>query len=446
MVQASQAFWLRYGSFRTLQADHEAYLVHGGLVLSAEVAPNERIQVRLCAPDGTEFPLEGRTGQSVPGQGVLVSFEPSSAEVQSRLDRFVRSRGFAAAQKAEPPERQGPPQVEAADVITQPGTAPVFDDDTQPRGVPPRGTEPASTNPADELGHLDRHLARAEQRVQPTPAEQTPTELRQPEPGEPYPVYVVIFGTVTEFAREVAPFRERQRLHVPVRDPDVERGHPVRVRLQLPGRNQFEMWGVVERVDLQNEQVEVRVSEEEQAYRRALLHLESRNATSRMEREARPDHVPEQTRTLRIEEKMPTEDESKMPIRRRLQRMGMDDKINLALAGGREERMALAMDSNKAIHHHLLKNAKISLDEIAFMARLPSLNPDVLDKISENPQYTQNPQITKALVFNPRTPVRTAIRLLDRMSRNDLVALSKRNNMNTRLVMAAKKKVTGSKL
>ena len=121
--------------------------------------------------------------------------------------------------------------------------------------------------------------------------------------------------------------------------------------------------------------------------------------------------------------------------------MGMDDKINLALSGNREERMALAMDSNKAVHHYLLKNAKLTLDEIAYMARLPSLNPDVLDKIAENPAYTQNPSVTKALVFNPRTPVRTAIRLLDRLPRNELVNLSKRMSMNQRLVMAAKNKL-----
>ena len=75
------------------------------------------------------------------------------------------------------------------------------------------------------------------------------------------------------------------------------------------------------------------------------------------------------------------------------------------------------------------------------MARLPSLNPDVLDKIAENPAYTQNPTIVKALVFNPRTPVRTSIRLLDRLPRNELVNLSKRMSMNQRLVMAAKNKL-----
>ena len=119
----------------------------------------------------------------------------------------------------------------------------------------------------------------------------------------------------------------------------------------------------------------------------------------------------------------------------------MDDKINLAQAGNKEERMALAMDPNKAVHHYLLKNAKITVDEIAFMARLPSLNPPVLDKIAENPAYTQNPSVAKALVYNPKTPVRTAIRLLDRLPRSEVMNLAKRMGMNLKLVMAAKKRL-----
>ncbi|MEQ8976988.1 MAG: hypothetical protein RL846_03620, partial [Deltaproteobacteria bacterium] len=144
---------------------------------------------------------------------------------------------------------------------------------------------------------------------------------------------------------------------------------------------------------------------------------------------------------IKLTDVAPDEDFDKMPIRRRLARMGMDDKINMALSGNREERMALAMDGNRAVHHYLLKNAKITLDEIAFMSRLPSLNPDVLDKIAENPMYTQNPTVTKALVYNPKTPIRTAIRLLDRLPRPEIMNLAKRSNMNLRLVMAAKKKI-----
>jgi hypothetical protein len=65
----------------------------------------------------------------------------------------------------------------------------------------------------------------------------------------------------------------------------------------------------------------------------------------------------------------------------------------------------------------------------------------VLDKIAENPGYTQNPSVAKALVYNPKTPVRTAIRLLDRLPRSEVMNLAKRMGMNLKLVMAAKKRL-----
>lgn len=454
MVQASQAFWIRYGSFRSLHADHQAYLLHGGYVLAVDLPPNQTIQLRFEAPDGTEFPCEARTGQPLPGQGIMVSFEPSSRASMAQLDAYVQSSSFQARLEAEPSDARTAPEVVPADVITMPQPEPpaALVEEADARPSAPEVTDLELDLPAsdDPLSHLDRYVRAADRkadvRAQSPRAEHTGrTEVRVPEPDEAYLVYVYRFGSVSEFAGKLDLFRTTQRIAVPIVDEDVGRNDMVKLRLQLPGRNQFEMWSVVESNDAHRGEVTLRVDENDTEFAKSIAYLASRNARARIEREGSGARA-EAGRVLRIEERMPAEDENKMPIRRRLQRMGMDDKINLALSGGREERMALAMDSNKAVHHYLLKNAKITLDEIAFMSRLPALNPDVLDKIAENPQYTQNPQVTKALVFNPRTPTRTAIRLLDRMNRSDLVALSKRNNMNQRLVMAAKKKVTGSKL
>ena len=103
--------------------------------------------------------------------------------------------------------------------------------------------------------------------------------------------------------------------------------------------------------------------------------------------------------------------------------------------------MALASDGNKAIHHYLLKNARTSMDEIVMMARLPTLNPDVLMKIGENPAYTQNPQVVRNLVFNPKTPVKLAVRLIDRLPKSVLNLIAKRTSMHRSIVSAAQKKL-----
>jgi hypothetical protein len=263
-------------------------------------------------------------------------------------------------------------------------------------------------------------------------------EVRPPRPGERYTVLVVKFTSVSVFQPLAEAFEASAVFTVPVDDEGTAPvGSVAQLRLALPGYNVFEMWARVEQVGPGG--ITVRVDPEDGAFRKAVLYPTTPPAQKRIEREA---HLPHEAPTcLKITQERPKEDLDRLPVRRRLARMGMDDKINLALSGNREERMALAMDGNKAIHHYLLKNAKLTLDEVGFMARLPSLNPDVLDKIAESPAYTQNPTITKALVYNPKTPVKTAIRLLDRLPRSEVMNLAKRTTMNARLVMAAKKKL-----
>lgn len=232
------------------------------------------------------------------------------------------------------------------------------------------------------------------------------------------------------------------RLEIPPPPETATRNAPVLAKLTLPGHNVIEIWSVVEEVTAAK--VSLRLDPDDERYRRACLFPTTHQARNRQERETERGDPPGERSVLWLAEEMPEEAE-KMPLRRRIKRMGMEDKINLALSGNREERMALAQDSNRSIHHHLLRNAKLTIDEVAYMSRLPSLNPDVLDKIAENPGYTQNPAVTKALVFNPRTPLRTALRLLDRLPRSELNVLSRRTGMNKRLVMAAKNKLGGGK-
>jgi hypothetical protein len=270
-------------------------------------------------------------------------------------------------------------------------------------------------------------------------AEIMPEGFTKPGPGDEYIVYVLKYPQVSDFAAVRDNFRATQRLEIVYPEETSNAGKIAQLRITLPGHNLFDMFGFIEKVG--HGRVVLAFDENNEKYRLACNYVDSPSARSRMKNEAGLPKTP--LMVVRMMEKVPEEDPEKMPIRRRLQRMGMDDKINLALSGGREERMALAMDGNKAVHHYLLRNAKISLDEIAFMARLPTMNPDVLDKIAENTSYTQNPSVVKALVYNPKTPVQTAIRLLDRLPRPEVMNLAKRMNMNLRLVMAAKKKLEG---
>jgi hypothetical protein len=411
-------FVVTYSSHRALEADHAAYMSHGGMLVACQEAEapdqNQQITVRLVV-GRKSFDLSARAGHFIKNRGVMVSFEDDGVEQQNALDEWLLTEDFKSAVRGETEASVQKPTVKR--FVSSAGHAAAEDllpsDDTEPRTLRPRGIGSQPDEPA------------------PMP------HALKPEPGAEYVVYVVKFSTVAEYVEHIPIFDKEALFPVPIEDPEAAVNTACQLRLTLPGHSVFNIWSLIEKIDAKT--VWCRCEENDDAYRRAVLHPTTVHSKARLARETPGER--EGVKVIRLVEHMPEEDEDRMPIRRRLARMGMDDKINLALSGDREERMALAMDSNKAIHHYLLKNARITLDEIAFMARLPSLNPDVLERIAEIPAFVQNPTIAKALVYNPRTPVLTAIRLLDRLPRAEVMNLAKRTNMNMRLVMAAKKRL-----
>jgi twinkle protein len=266
-----------------------------------------------------------------------------------------------------------------------------------------------------------------------------PGDFRTPKPGESYVVYITKFKTLSDFLAPHEVFEKHARMTLPYAGETAAEGALAELRIQLPGKNVFELWALVGRVTAT--EVTVHVNPASATFTKACAFPRTATGTRRLANERPEWRGPVQI--IRLTEERKTEDLESLPLRRRMSRMSMEDKINMALSGGREERMALAMDGNKAVHHYLLKNARISLDEIAFIARLPTMNPDVLAKIGENPSYVQNQQVVKNLIYNPKTPVPLSIRLLDRLPRSEVMNLSKRMSMNQRLVQAAKKKLEG---
>lgn len=370
---------LRYPNAASLRAAWRDGLQHGGCVLPEPVEDlEENAEVRLVlGVDEAQFALTARSGQAVPGSGRMLVFE--SPERLAELGTWIE--GLPASK-----EDLGPP------TLKQPSTPDL-------------------------------------------PSVRDGSDWRA-EPGSVVPIYVLKFETIRGFEAQARSWSNDGRVELDHDETEADVGQPARLRLTLPGHNVFEIpaW-----VDSLTPSLRLRVPIEHAELRKALLHPQSAMGRTRREREG-PEDEGETPQLLRLSEEQ-AEPEDQMPLRRRVRKMGMEEKINLALSGDREARMALATDTNRAIHHYLLKNQRITVDEVAFMARQPSLNPDVLLKIAENSQYTQNQQVVKGLVLNAKTPISTAIRLLDRLPRGELMALSRRTNMRKRLVMAAKKKL-----
>lgn len=103
----------------------------------------------------------------------------------------------------------------------------------------------------------------------------------------------------------------------------------------------------------------------------------------------------------------------------------MPEKIRVARYGKRPARAFILRGVDKALHTFLLQNSKISADEVARMAGLAHLAPDVLMRIVNSPDWTRHTNITRNLVCHPKLPLTEVRKLLGRLPTEELRRLAK---------------------
>jgi hypothetical protein len=130
-------------------------------------------------------------------------------------------------------------------------------------------------------------------------------------------------------------------------------------------------------------------------------------------------------------------------IHERIRGMTANEKLKLALSGGKLERTLLLRDPNKSIQAHIIKNRRITLDEVRYIAGFRQASADVLKQISETQEWVGNPGILIALVSNPRTPANVALKLLKFVPVGELRRLAKSQTTPQAVSSAAKKMVVG---
>lgn len=118
--------------------------------------------------------------------------------------------------------------------------------------------------------------------------------------------------------------------------------------------------------------------------------------------------------------------------------LSLQEKMHLASSCDRELRFQLLRDPNKQLHLMVLKNPRITLEEVQWAAKLTTLNPEGLKFIGDHLEWGQNATIAAALVRNPRTPIPVALKLVPRLAVADLRALA-RSQGRPQIVHAAKK-------
>ena len=128
-------------------------------------------------------------------------------------------------------------------------------------------------------------------------------------------------------------------------------------------------------------------------------------------------------------------------LQAQIEAMSVNDKRQAALHGKKDMRWLLVRDQNKTIHSFVIKNPAITVDEIEQIARLTSVNPEVLHTISQNRDWTRSQSVVRNLVKNPKTPMPDALSVLDKLPVGEIRALAKSSSVRTPIQMAARKKM-----
>ena len=134
-----------------------------------------------------------------------------------------------------------------------------------------------------------------------------------------------------------------------------------------------------------------------------------------------------------------------LSLTRRVMRLRTNQKIMLAIKGGKEERTLLIREANRLVQVNVIRNPRITEGEVAFIAQMRTINEEVIRVISANRDWMKKYVIVKAMVLNPKTPVAISLNMLKRLIDLDLKMLMKDKGVAEILRREAKRLMEGRK-
>ena len=113
----------------------------------------------------------------------------------------------------------------------------------------------------------------------------------------------------------------------------------------------------------------------------------------------------------------------------RMATMNIVQRIQLAVKGGREERMLLIRDPNKIVQRGVLQSPRLTDLEIENFAAMTNVSQEVLRIISKNRNFMKSYVVIKNLTKNPKAPLDVSLHLLPHLTPTDLKQLAANKNV-----------------
>jgi hypothetical protein len=129
----------------------------------------------------------------------------------------------------------------------------------------------------------------------------------------------------------------------------------------------------------------------------------------------------------------------RVTLLQRLTQMNVVERIQLALKGGREERMLLIRDPNKIVQRGVLQSPRLTDLEVESFAAMANVSGEVLRIIAASRVFMKAYTVARNLVKNPKTPLDVSLHLLPRINATDLKLLTTNKNIPETLRSTAMK-------
>lgn len=169
----------------------------------------------------------------------------------------------------------------------------------------------------------------------------------------------------------------------------------------------------------------------------ALLQSASLTALQRQELEELLREDPEPETAFADAAESEADAARRVTLVQRLMRMRVVDRVQLALKGNREERLALIHDPCKVVQRGVLQSARITEREVEAFASMANLSEDTLRVIAMNRKYCKNYVVVRNLTNNPKTPIDVTLHFLPHIIEKDLKVLTMNKNVSETLRNAA---------
>lgn len=126
----------------------------------------------------------------------------------------------------------------------------------------------------------------------------------------------------------------------------------------------------------------------------------------------------------------------------RIRGLSQMEKILLAVKADRTERALLLQDNDPRVLLSILRNPRLTVDEVVRLAKSTFLTYQIADVIMKTAQWMASVDVRLGLIHNPKTPQPFSLRILPTLPDSEIRSIA-RGGSNTALKQAALRRLQG---